>query len=189
MKRWIKASAYPYEVVLQDGEVYRDANSNLVEVKTEPIIEQVGSLQEAMQVYQDFLKEHNVPSSQDTGGLVLQNNKPVAILSYNGRHIDKFLDFIKEWGTGIVENSNVLKSIGYSVDYVKSLLGDNEQIVTASEWVDFADWYETLPEREQHKVEDLAVEFGYIDEDEVFDYDKLSNEELDSLLNAYDNLE
>ena len=115
MKRYIRNStAHTYTVVLSDGQLYRDNKSDdLIHIKSKPILKQVNSLEEASQACREYIKEHNLGSSGFTGGIVLQNDEPVAVVSYNGRVTD-FDKFIDDWGTGIVENSKVLKSLGYS---------------------------------------------------------------------------
>ena len=66
---------------------------------------------------------------------------------------------------------------------------DDEFEDSEYEGVYFGDWYETLPVEARRKVDDLAIELGYADEDGFFDYDELTDEETANLLNAYDNLQ
>lgn len=115
MKRYIKSNtARTYTVVLSDGELYRDNKTDdLIHIKSKPVLKQVNSLEEASQACRAYIREHNLGSSGFTGGIVLQGDKPVAVIGYNGR-VANFDDFIAEWGTGIVENSRVLKSLGYN---------------------------------------------------------------------------
>ena len=115
MKRYIRSNtASTYTVVLSDGQLYRDDKSDdLIHVKSKPVLKEVNSLEEASQACRAYIKDHDLGSSGFTGGIVLQDSKPVAIVGYNGT-IANFDDFIAEWGTGIVENSRVLKSLGYN---------------------------------------------------------------------------
>lgn len=117
MKRYIRSNTDPtYTVVLSDGQLYRDDKSNdLIHIKSKPILKQVSSLKEASQACKAYIEEHNLGGSGFTGGIVLQDDKPVAVVSYNGR-VSDFDDFIAKWGTGIVENSRVLKSLGYDLE-------------------------------------------------------------------------
>lgn len=114
MKRYIRSNtACSYTVVLSDGQLYRDDKSNdLIHIKSKPVLKQVSSLEEASQACKEYIEKHNLGSSGFTGGIVLQDDKPVAVVSYNGS-VSNFDDFIAKWGTGIVENSRVLKSLGY----------------------------------------------------------------------------
>ena len=116
MKRYIRSNtASTYTVVLSDGQLYRDDKSDdLIHIKSKPVLKQVNSLEEASQACRDYIDKYNLGSSGFTGGIVLQDNKPVAVVSYNGR-VSDFNDFINRWGTGIVENSRVLKSLGYTI--------------------------------------------------------------------------
>lgn len=54
---------------------------------------------------------------------------------------------------------------------------------------DFGAWYSTLPTDERDKVDSLVVDLGLAGEDEFFDYEDFTEAELESLLNAYDNIE
>ena len=77
----------------------------------------------------------------------------------------------------------------YVHESVEASFLDDEFDDTEYEGVYFGDWYETLPIEARRKVDDLAIELGYADEDGFFDYDELTDEETANLLNAYDNLQ
>ena len=109
MKRFIKPK---YQIVLQDGVLSKTSDGTIIETEAEPIIQDVASLEEASRAYKLFLYNHNLSSSEASGGIVLQDNEPVAYISYNGKIWD-FENFVDRWGTGIIDNSNVLKSLGY----------------------------------------------------------------------------
>ena len=119
MKRYIRSSSTQYKVVLQDGELYRvddfdNDTHELVQVYSRPIIKTVRSLEDASRVYRDFIDSKNLRGSECTGGIVLNSNdEPVAYISYNGK-INDFYEFIRRWGKGIVYNSRVLQSLGYT---------------------------------------------------------------------------
>ena len=87
----------------------------MLNIKSIPVLKQVNSLEEASQACKAYIEKYNLGSSGFTGGIVLQDDKPVAVVSYNGR-VSDFDDFIAKWGTGIVENSRVLKSLGYNLE-------------------------------------------------------------------------
>ena len=77
----------------------------------------------------------------------------------------------------------------YAHEAVDASYLDDEFDDSEYEGVYFGDWYETLPVEARRKVDDLAIELGYADEDGFFDYDELTDEETANLLNAYDNLQ
>ena len=119
MKRYIRSDTAQYKVVLQDGQLYQvdDFNSDrheIIEVHSRPIIKTVKSLEDASKAYRDFIDSKNLRASECTGGIVLNSNdEPVAYVSYNGK-VEDFYEFIRRWGKGIVYNSRVLKSLGYT---------------------------------------------------------------------------
>ena len=113
-KQPIKAS---YDVVLRDGEIYRDKRSDdLILVKSKPIIVKVNTIEEAEDKVREFIEKYNLGGSQFTGGIVLENNQPVYYISYSGK-AHPFDEFIDKWGKGIIYNSRVLKSLGYPGEY------------------------------------------------------------------------
>lgn len=116
MKRPIKAS---YDVVLRDGEIYRDNKSgsdDLIIINSKPIIAKASSIEEAEKLVRDFIEDYNLTGSQFTGGIVLENDQPVYYISYSGK-AHPFDDFVNRWGKGIIYNSRVLKSLGYPGEY------------------------------------------------------------------------
>lgn len=115
-KRPIKAS---YDVVLRDGEIYRDNKSgsdDLIIINSKPIIAKASSIEEAEKLVRDFIEDYNLTGSQFTGGIVLENDQPVYYISYSGK-AQPFDDFVNRWGKGIIYNSRVLKSLGYPGEY------------------------------------------------------------------------